>query len=722
MLHQINISILIISIIISIYLFLFNLTKRFKFLENKILSIICFFGAVHFYMLLLQLIYYASPNLTLYCRIYYGVVILLCQLLFGLIQVYPKWDKRASIWFSIITAIPGIILLVITIYTDLIIADVKYDVHGALSFTFGKYIILYIVVQYLYFIGTFAVLIYKNLNQQNENFKKQFGDFLMGMSFAGSGFAFGFLYFPYFHDIHYYTPIGDAFFFLTLFVVINYGISNELVPDYKKMYLKVALWLVIFFALIIPTFLLLNQDFINEFLGIKLPPFSSPILIPLLFFLIFWIMRPLADKIIKRKFIQLEKEFDGLYNETAQLSDINYQELGWDYPLNTELDILLDRLKIKNATLYLYNTESKEFIRSHSVGEKIEPVKLNEKSEMVKCLKFYNAIIEKSMFFTDETLWKYRGELFPYIKENNIELILPIFNLERELSAILFLGRLQNENLYTKEFITLFDLFSIQFGYSLVKYMLFEQARSVQVVEHDKMVIGSIKKKIIPASFDRIEGVKLSSLHLDNSEYGGDYFDSVKIDSNRLGIFMTNTFDTGVNSAMLALELYSIFHSQASRYDTPERLINIMNHVIITSKYSDRYATAFYMIYSQSSKELTYTNAAHNPLVLFDTKKDKFIELDSEGIPIGVDREFHYKHKTTRLPPKSIGLFHSDGLSSAVDKEGNSYSISRVMDIIRINKEETPAKLVRKIYEDLFSFVKGSAMLNDISLVLFRTD
>jgi serine phosphatase RsbU (regulator of sigma subunit) len=42
------------------------------------------------------------------------------------------------------------------------------------------------------------------------------------------------------------------------------------------------------------------------------------------------------------------------------------------------------------------------------------------------------------------------------------------------------------------------------------------------------------------------------------------------------------------------------------------------------------------------------------------------------------------------------------------------------MDIIKINKKETPAKLVRHVYDDLQSFIGGASMVNDVSLLVFR--
>ncbi len=51
-----------------------------------------------------------------------------------------------------------------------------------------------------------------------------------------------------------------------------------------------------------------------------------------------------------------------------------------------------------------------------------------------------------------------------------------------------------------------------------------------------------------------------------------------------------------------------------------------------------------------------------------------------------------------------------------------TYSVGRIKDIIRINKDESPARLVRRIVADLQNFAGDKPIPEDISLVVFRID
>jgi hypothetical protein len=472
--------------------------------------------------------------------------------------------------------------------------------------------------------------------------------------------------------------------------------------------------------MLVPAYIILRNDVVQNFLGMSNLSISSSVLIPIVFFTIFWSTQPMARYLASLDFLRLDREFEKFYEEVAASSEADEREKAWDYPLNRELNILVKHFKINNALFYVYSPEDRKFYRTYCTGEESGVEYFDEAGEMIACLEDYKAIIERAMFFSDENLVKYRTALFPYFKENNIEVAVPIFNLDNRLSAVVFLGRFSNDSLYTKEFIEHLKPFADQFGFSLVKCITFENARKVQVVEHDKMVIESIKKRIIPENFERIEGIRMSSLFINNSEFGGDYIDSVKIGANRAGFFMANTYDAGINSSMLALQMYTILHAHAVRYETSEKLLNLMNQAIATARYSAKHASAIYLVYSNLNNEIIYSNAAYNPFLIFDAAKESFSEHTTEGLPLGVNGKFIYKSQSVKLSPGSLAILYSDGLYSAIDKSGNAYSASRVMDIARINKKEAPSKIVRFVYEDLQAFTGGAAMINDMSLVVIK--
>jgi sigma-B regulation protein RsbU (phosphoserine phosphatase) len=328
--------------------------------------------------------------------------------------------------------------------------------------------------------------------------------------------------------------------------------------------------------------------------------------------------------------------------------------------------------------------------------------------------------LEKSMLFTDARLESYQKELLEFYRDNHTAAALPFYSHEGQLIGVLLLGSLKDGSPYSVDLVSALDIYRIHFEASLANSLYLEEITASQIAEHDRMVVETIRKKILPKKLKQIEGMRVSSIYLGNHEFGGDFFDTISVRPDKLGIFMTTVADTGIDSSLVALEFYTVLYTQPTSYDSPEKFMNILNWVITTSRFSDVYAPAYYAVYSPASKTLWYCNAAMKPLVLYDPAREVFAELDTNGIPVGIDKNFTYEVKSQQLSPGCIGFLYSGGMESALNRSGNTYSTGRIKDIIRLNRDDTPAVLVRKIFTDFKNFVQDARLVSDVSLVVFR--
>ncbi|MBN2401630.1 MAG: SpoIIE family protein phosphatase [Spirochaetes bacterium] len=528
-----------------------------------------------------------------------------------------------------------------------------------------------------------------------------------------------FIIMPFYFNLHEYTSLGfSGVFFLQ--ILLNYSLSEKKQLTYGILYLRIFLWSLFMIIIFIPTYWFIKEILISDIISNDIMLYSLSIIFPFLFFILYRILRPAALKIINIRIKELKNIFEKVYRNISELSDMRKQKMDWDSFFGKAINSVCEILGIETALLYLFNEEIKVYELAHTYNINVELNEITAGSDLVAAFS-ENNIIEKTHLYTDMDLREHKDILLKFFDDNNMETALSVFSSNRQLLGLLLLGRLSGKNKYTPDFISFLDNYRIQFGILLENLIFSEEIRRTQVVKRDKMLVRNIKRKIIPVKFKDLEGLTISSLFMSNSELGGDYFNSARIGSDKLGIFISNTSDAGVESAMLALQMSGVFHAQADMHESPEGLLNVINKVICTSRFTEKYAAAFYMIYNESLREIEFSNAAFNPLVVFDPVKENFTEFDAEGIPIGIDMGFNYKHRTLSAFPNGLGLCYSQGLSAVIDKSGNIYSISRIKDIIRINKKDAPADLIGKIYDDIKNFAEGVKLLNDITLIIFKT-
>lgn len=706
------------GLITAIYLFFSNIFRGPGSAIKRLFGVISLSFAIIHSGLLYLILFPGSQNIKTAAAIYLSAALIINQLFLYYAQIYPRWEKRSSYFMIILTAIPGAALLTITLITDYILSGVSFD--KTLIFSYGSYFHVYIAVFAFYVFSTLVAYLFKINKLQNVSFRPQIVFLMLGIFLGQMLIATSLIIFPYFFRVYEYgfkvMPLASIF----LLIISNYAISEGHLIDFKKLYSRYLFVIIIFACLFIPALLILKLEKHLDFLGKKFPALGIAIIIYLYSFIFFRFAAPAISRFFRKQYLLFEKNVNEFFQSTTTLSEIKDTGTFWDVFFSSTIDALESRFNISNASFYLHSSMEKNFLYSYGYGEGIEIRSINENSDIVKCLKSYPKVLEKSFLFTDNRLQAYKNSLLDFFNKNLVQAALSFKNQKDEIIGILLLGGLKNGKPYSVDFLSVLDVYRLRFEASLANSIYLDDITLKQMVEHDKMVVQNIKTKIIPKKLKQIEGIRLSSMYQNNSDQGGDFFDSILISEDKLGVFISDISDAGVDSAILALEFYSVLHANSSLYDSPEKLLNILNWVIATSRFSDIYAPVFYAVYSSSSRTMLYSNAAMKPMVIYDPVNHIFTDLDTKGIPVGIDKNFNYDAKMLSLKPGTIGFLYSDGLETATNKDGNPYSTGRIKDIIRLYQDDAPAALVKRIYDDFKNFIQDTMLSNDISLIIFR--
>ncbi|MDY6968057.1 MAG: PP2C family protein-serine/threonine phosphatase [Spirochaetota bacterium] len=617
------------------------------------------------------------------------------------------------------SSIPGIITIFITAFTDKVIIKASY--HNNLIYTFGSLFPLFLSMFGIYLIGAFLILLYKSISIENESFRYNIVYMIVGFIASSVSFILLSIVYPFVLNIHTYSNIGISLFLIIILLISNKAFSSERPIDFIHFYIILLYRSLLAVIIFVPVYIMLEYSKKLPYINPTIYEVGNSLILFLFLFLFFRFVRPYLKNLFFYDNRKMEEYYNATYKEIAKISEIDYTDNQIDSMFNLAINALQFRFNISEVTFFLYNSHENTYSYSYGFGRM--PVEdISEDSELIQFLKQHPSLVEKSMFYTDDKLQKYKQSILDIFNQKNIFVILPLFNREDELIALFLLGRQYKGKPYYDKLLSFLDIYRIHFEVALENSIILKEIKASQTLHHDKIVMDVVKKKIIPKKLTQVKGIRLSSFFQNNSELGIDFFDSLIIGRDKLGIFMTCIGNNGIDSATFALEIYSILHSKAIRYDSPELLLNNMNRVITSSRFSKIYAPAIFVVYSTLSGELRYSSAAFNPLLLFDTEKNSIQELDTEGIPIGIDSNFYYKFQSIRIQPNSIGIIYSNGITSAINKDGKNYSTERIIDLLKKNKNDSSAILVRKIYDDYKNFTESSELIDDSSLIVFRTE
>ncbi len=238
-----------------------------------------------------------------------------------------------------------------------------------------------------------------------------------------------------------------------------------------------------------------------------------------------------------------------------------------------------------------------------------------------------------------------------------------------------------------------------------------------EIIENELIIAKKIQKQIIPRH-SPVENIYAFYKPMD--KVGGDFYDFIKYrDSEKIGIFLSDVSGHGVPAAFItSMVKTSILQAGACKED-PAGLLASLNDTLLNQT-GGNFVTAFYGIYTPSTRDFIYSNSGHNPPFILSSGNVKNIE-GTRSIPLAIfDNESLSSGNKVRLNNNirfEIGdkiLFYTDGLTEAVSRYDNNiyFEDDLITKFIQKYDSNPPKEFIRNIYKELVMF-HGSDLFDD---------
>jgi sigma-B regulation protein RsbU (phosphoserine phosphatase) len=96
------------------------------------------------------------------------------------------------------------------------------------------------------------------------------------------------------------------------------------------------------------------------------------------------------------------------------------------------------------------------------------------------------------------------------------------------------------------------------------------------------------------------------------------------------------------------------------------------------------------------------------------------IELDAEGLILGVKRSVVFEERTIELKKGDVVLFYTDGLTEATNPEGEMFENGRVCRQLGSVTHLPVAEMIDSFYQAVTDFTGSTTLQDDISIVVLK--
>lgn len=290
-----------------------------------------------------------------------------------------------------------------------------------------------------------------------------------------------------------------------------------------------------------------------------------------------------------------------------------------------------------------------------------------------------------------------------------------------EARGIVSLQNLDKENAFAKTDIDLLMLLVNSMSLSLENARLFnETERLLKLMEGEMMIARETQKSILPLQPPHYDGYDIGSLITPARAVGGDFYDFIHLNKNRLSLIIGDVSDKGLPAALFMALTFSLLRAETEHLENPRLILRNVNRYLLKMNTLGMYVTLLYGILDCPTGRFQYARAGHLPPIVLDGQGE-VIEIEpGEGQALGLLEEVKLSLKDIVIPPGGLALLFSDGLNEAVNAQGIEFGFERIKQELYNHREESATDICIKLWEAVVSHSGVESNQDDFTAVVVK--
>ncbi|MFQ6618953.1 MAG: GAF domain-containing SpoIIE family protein phosphatase, partial [Fidelibacterota bacterium] len=297
----------------------------------------------------------------------------------------------------------------------------------------------------------------------------------------------------------------------------------------------------------------------------------------------------------------------------------------------------------------------------------------------------------------------------------------PLISADK-LVGILFAGRIVEYG-FDNDDIALLVAFANHVVIAIENSRLVEESIEKERLEQELKIARDVQISLLPKQIPSgLKNIDLAATSIPAHEVGGDYYDFIKLDKDRLGIVIGDVSGKGTSAAFYMAEIKGIVQSFSRIYKSPKRIMKKVNEALFGNLDRKSFISLIYAVLDMRSKSLVFSRAGHLPLVYYDGGEVKF--LQPGGIGLGLDRGKIFnaviEERVIPLHSNDLIFMYTDGVNEARNSDNLEFGDERVKTALRMYADLSADEIKDNLVSEIKRFVGQSSLNDDITLIVAK--
>ena len=236
-------------------------------------------------------------------------------------------------------------------------------------------------------------------------------------------------------------------------------------------------------------------------------------------------------------------------------------------------------------------------------------------------------------------------------------------------------------------------------------------------LERELELARQVQQSMLPRTFPTMPGLAFAAANAPARHVGGDFYDVIRLDDDRVGLVIADVSDKGMPAALYMALARSLILAESRQFNSPAMVLRNVNQLLLELGEQDMFVTVFYGVLDVAGGRLTYARAGHDrPFLIRD---GALLALGGRGMALGLFEEgvFYVTEERLSLRSGDRLVLYTDGLSDVVNPDGKMLEAEQLREMVLCHARRDPAAFCRALFDDLAAYQGRAPQFDDMAVL-----
>jgi phosphoserine phosphatase RsbU/P len=232
-----------------------------------------------------------------------------------------------------------------------------------------------------------------------------------------------------------------------------------------------------------------------------------------------------------------------------------------------------------------------------------------------------------------------------------------------------------------------------------------------------------VQRALLPQEAPEIPGVELAAFSRSAQILGGDYYDFARFGDGAHALAIADVAGHGVSAGLLMASVQAALRTLTPEHNTPEEVLARVNRFFNHNIRFTTFVTLFLARLDPATRTLRYSNAGHNPALLYRKSGDgetSITWLGPTGAAIGLVEDFRPGESSLELAAGDVLVLYTDGITDAVNPQGQPFGEDGLAAVVQESGTLPARELTQRLWRAVQEFTGGGPLADDATAMAVR--